>query len=175
MKSLDFLRSYKRRKNLLTRCKIPDFRERYKKDIGIYDDKSKRILHRSVKQRDKCLYSHNNHYSVIWQKKRKDALLIGLEETNRNFKYFKNKINKYNISHRIRYRFPKHKTKDQLENVFIFDFETSNDEELAEAYAAVLYDENHLRDKWDRDLGPDEIVTEKDNIFVFDTSNENCK
>ena len=66
---------------------------------------------------------------------------------------------------RIRYRFPKHETKDQLENVFLFDLETYNDQEFAESYTARLYDVDRVR--WYRDLTPDEILTEKDNVTVF--------
>ena len=40
----------------MTRCRIPDFLERYKIDIGMFDLKSKQILPRSVKQRDVCVY-----------------------------------------------------------------------------------------------------------------------
>ena len=32
---------------------------------------------------------------------------------------------------------------------------------------------NRLRDKWDRDLTPDELVIEKENVTVFDSSNGN--
>ena len=65
--------------------------------------------------------------------------------------YIKN-VNENNLKQRIRYRFPKHETIDQLEKVFVFNLETHNDQEFAEAYAAGLNDENCLRDKWDRDL-----------------------
>ena len=68
---------------------------------------------------------------------------------------------------RIRYRFSKHETIDQLENVFVFDLETYNDQEFAEAYAAGIYDVNRLRDKWDRDLTLDQTVTEKDSVIVL--------
>ena len=51
------------------------------------------------------------------------------------------------MSQRIRYRFPKHETKDQLENVFVIDLETNNDQESAESYTAGLYEVNHLRDR----------------------------
>ena len=57
--------------------------------------------------------------------------------------------------------------------MFVFDLETYNDQEFAEAYAVGLYDVNRLRDRWDRDLTPDEIVTEKDNFIVFDESYTN--
>ena len=49
-----FIQTYKRR-NVMTRCRIPDFCERYKIDIGMYDVKSKRILTRTVKERNVCL------------------------------------------------------------------------------------------------------------------------
>ena len=40
----EFIKSYKRRPNVMARCRIPEFCKRYKKDIGIYDLNSKRIL-----------------------------------------------------------------------------------------------------------------------------------
>ena len=76
------------------------------------------------------------------------------------------------MKHRSRYRFPKHETRNHLEKVFVFDSETHNDQEFAEAYAAGLYDVNRLRDKWDRDLTFVEIAIEKENVTVFDASNE---
>ena len=48
MEYFEFIQSYKRRSNVMTRCKIPRFCERYKVDNGIYDDKSKIINPRSV-------------------------------------------------------------------------------------------------------------------------------
>ena len=78
-----------------------------------------------------------------------------------------------NLKQRIRFRFPKHETIDQLENVFVFGLETYEDHELAESYAAGLYNVNCSRDRWDVDLTPDEIVTEKDNVIVFDGFNGN--
>ena len=57
--------------------------------------------------------------------------------------------------------------------MFVFDLETYSDQEFAEAYAAGLYDVYRLRDKWDRDLTPDEIVIEKENVTVFDGPNGN--
>ena len=119
----------------MTRCRNPELCERYKIDNGIYDPESKRILPRTVKQRDICVNIHKNHYCVIWKKNRKDSLLNGVEETDKNFKYVKNKINANNLRQKIRYRFAKHETIDQLESVFGFDLETNIDQEIAEAYA----------------------------------------
>ena len=170
----EFIKSYKRRTNVMPRCRIPEFCKRYKIDIGIYDLNNGRLLPRTVKQKNICVYIHKNHYCVIWKKNRRDSLLNGVNEIENNFKYIKNKINENNLKQRIRYRFPKHETIDQLENVLVFDLETHNDEELAEAYAAGLYDVNRLHDKWDRDLTPDELVIERKNVTIFDASNGNC-
>ena len=150
MQYLEFVQSYKRT-NVMTRCRNPEFCKRYKIDIGIYNLNNKRILPQTVKQKNICVHIHKNHYCVIWKKNGKDSLLNGVNEIERNFRYVKNKINENNLKQRIFYRFPKHETIDQLENVFVFDLETHNDEEFAEAYAAGLYDVNRLRDKWDRD------------------------
>ena len=34
----EFIQSYKRRPNIMARCRIPEFCERYKIDIGVYDE-----------------------------------------------------------------------------------------------------------------------------------------
>ena len=170
----EFIKSYKRRQNVMSRCRIPEFCKRYKIDIGIYDLNSKRILPWTVKQKNICVHIHRNHYFVIWKKNRKDSLLNGVNEIDKNFKYIKNKINKDNLKQRIRYRFPKYEKIDQLKNVFVFDLETQNDQEFAETYAAGLYDVNRLRECWHRDLTPHELVIERKNVTVFDASNGNC-
>ena len=158
----------------MNRCRIPDFCERYGIDIGIYDHKSKKTLLRKVKQRDICVHIHNNqYYCVIWKKNKRDSLLNDLHEKEGIFKNVPININENRLQQRLRYRFPEHETMDQLYNVFVFDLGTHNNQELAEAYAAGLYVANRLRDRSDRDLSPDEIVTEKDNVIVSDPSNGN--
>ena len=158
----------------MARCRIPEFCKRYKIDIGIYDLNSKRILPWTVKQKNICVHIHRNLLCVIWKKNRKDSLLSGVNEIDENFRYIKNKINENNLKQRILYRFPKHETIDQLENVFVFDLETHNDQEFAEAYAAGLYDVNRLRDCWHRDLTSNELIIERKHVNVFDASNGNC-
>ena len=170
----EFIKSYKRRPNVMARCRIPEFCKRYKIDIGIYDVNSRRILPWTVKQNKICVYIHRNHYCVICKKNRKDSLLNGVHEIENNFKYIKNKINENNLKQRILYRFPKHEPINQLENVFVFDLETHNDQEFAETYAAGLYDVNRLKDCWYRDLNSNELTIERKNVNVFDASNGNC-
>ena len=157
----EFIKSYKRRPNVMARCRIPEFCKRYKIDIGSYDVNSKRILPWTVKQKNICVHIHRNHYCVIWKKNRKDSLLSGVQEIENNFKYIKNKLNENNLKQRILYRFPKHEIIDQLENVFVFDLETHNDQEFAEAYGVGLYDVNRLKDCWYRDLNSNELMIKK--------------
>ena len=86
----------------MARCRILEFCEIYILDIGIYDPRSKRLLPRIVKQRNICVHIHINHYCVIWEKNRKDALLNGVDEIDTNCKYVKNTINENNLKQRIR-------------------------------------------------------------------------
>ena len=51
MEYSEIIKSYKRRPNVMTRCRIPKFCFRYELDIGIYDLNSKTILPRTVKQK----------------------------------------------------------------------------------------------------------------------------
>ena len=48
-----------------------------------------------------------------------------MNEIEKTFKYVRNKINENNLKQRIRYRFPKHETIDQLKNVFVFDLQNT--------------------------------------------------
>ena len=157
----------------MTPCRIPEDCQRYKVDIRINDLTSKRILPRSVKQRDRCLYYQKNNNFVICQKNGKDTLVNGVREIEAKSNYVENKKNEDNFSQRIGYRFPKHETIDQLENVFVFESQAFNVEIFAESYAAVLFDLSRLQDRWDRDIAPDELVTEKDSVIISGRSNGN--
>ena len=156
----------------MPRCKIPEFCEPYKLDIGIYDPKSKRILPRTVKQRDICVHIHKKHYCVVWKKIEK-IFFNEAEKIDKNFEYVKNIMNESNLKQRIRYRFPKHETIDQLENLFVFDLETLNYQEVAEAYAAGLHDVYRLRDRCNIGLTSEESVIERKKVTVFDSSSGN--
>ena len=54
--------------------------------------------------------------------------------------------------------------------MFVFALESYNDQEIAEAYAAGLYDVNRIRDRCDGNLSVQEIETKRKNIIVFDKS-----
>ena len=110
---------------------------------------------------------------LVVRKTKKMLYLMGWLEIDEKFKYVKYEINENKLKQRVRYRLPKHETIDQLENVFVFVFETHNDQEFAEAFASGLYDVNRLPEKWDRDLTTDELETKRENVALFDGSSGN--
>ena len=55
----------------MTPCRIPEFCERYRVEIGIYDLKCKRILPMIVNERNICLNFHKHHNIVNWKKKKR--------------------------------------------------------------------------------------------------------
>ena len=90
------------------------------------------------------------------EKSRKASLLIEVGDKGAIFKNVKKKINEDVLTQRFYYRFPDQGVVDQLENVFVFDIETYNQNENAETYEASFYEENCLREMWKRELTPDE-------------------
>ena len=71
MEYFEFMQPYKRRTNVMTRCRIPKFCEQYKIDIVIYDPRSERSLPRNIEQRDICVHIQKHHCRVFWKKNRK--------------------------------------------------------------------------------------------------------
>ena len=155
----------------MTRCWIPEIFEQYKLDIGMYDVQSKGILPRSVNQSNVCLYLQK--ISTVFFEIKNVFFLDAKDELERILKPVKIDINEKNISQKIRYRFPRHGTIGQQENVFLFDLETSNSQEFATVDAARLNNLNRLQDMWDRDSTSDEIVSDRENSIVFDKSSGN--
>ena len=66
MKFFEFIQSYKRKALVMARCEFREFRERYEIHVGIFDTKSKRILPKSVKQRDICVYIQKKIIFVLF-------------------------------------------------------------------------------------------------------------
>ena len=97
MEYVEFIQSYKRRTNVMNRCRIPDCCERYKIDTGIYDPKSKWILSRSIKPKDLCVHTHKKLLLCFLEKKRQGSLLNGVEEIDRSLQYVKNRIKGNNL------------------------------------------------------------------------------
>ena len=74
----EFIQSYKRRTNVMTRCGIPKVCKRYKLDIGIYDLNSKRILTRNVKQKKTNVYIFIKFIIVLFGRKTEKILYLML-------------------------------------------------------------------------------------------------
>ena len=61
----EFIKQSYNCKNMMTQAKIQPFCRQYNLNVGFYNVKQKTILPRSVKQRNLCLYNHDNHFCVI--------------------------------------------------------------------------------------------------------------
>ena len=61
----------------MTRCKIPEFCDRYSKDFGKHDLRSKRILPKTDKEEKICSNVHKSHYCVFWKKIEEIVYLMG--------------------------------------------------------------------------------------------------
>ena len=160
----------KRTANIMTRCRVTDFCERFKIDIGIFDVKIERLLPRTVNQKIYNFYMPKNLYCVHWKKNGKDLLVNGVRGMEDNFKYVKFEMNEDKLNQRIRNIFPKHGTVNHLENVFVIDLETKNEQELAKAYAAGFFDVYLSQDRWDRDLIPEKIQSQRVSVNDFHIS-----
>ena len=114
----------------MTRCRIPEFCERFKIDLGRIDNvKSRRILPGSFNERNIYFYIHKEHYCVHWKRNREDFLLSAINELEVDCNIVKNKTVKDKLIQTICCRFPKQNEVDQLENVLVFDLETYNVED----------------------------------------------
>ena len=79
----------------MTQYRVPEFCDPNKKDIGKNNVESKRLLPRSVIERNICLYIHKKQFCLIGKKNREDSLVNGVEEIkkNCNCKQVNNRIN----------------------------------------------------------------------------------
>ena len=62
---LAFVQSLKKRFNVMTTCRIPEFCQRYRLYIGVNDVKSERILPIYVNQRETCLCIHEINFAFL--------------------------------------------------------------------------------------------------------------
>ena len=69
--------SYKRRPNVMARCRIPKFYERYKIGIGIYDPKNKKILEKEgLSNRGINVYTFKKIINVLFGRKIEKMLYL---------------------------------------------------------------------------------------------------
>ena len=96
---LEFISEGGRRKNVMTLARIQPFCKKYENDLGYFNGKE--VWPRTVKERKRCLYLHNNHFCCIWGESLKKAV----EELEANFKLVNNSVNSTNVNKHIEYNF----------------------------------------------------------------------
>ena len=79
------------------------------------------------------------------QEKRKNLRVNAVEETEKFFKYVKNKINEDKLSQVLCHIFPNQNDVNHLEILFVFYLHTYKDKKCAHSNAAGLYDVSRLR------------------------------
>ena len=96
---LEFINESDRRKNVMTLARIQPFVKKYEIDLGYFNGKE--VWPRTVKERKRCLYLHNNQFCCIWGESLKKAV----EELEANFELVINSVNSNNINKHIEYNF----------------------------------------------------------------------
>ena len=170
----DFIKESQRNKNIMTSAKIQPFCKKHNINLGVYDLKQKRILPLSIKERRICIFIHQNHFCVIW-KTVKTNFTDAIEELEKNFEYQPNHITDNILKQVVEYKFPISTEKDCLFGVFSFDLETVNVpyQEFCEPYAAGCYHLDRLRECYNGNLFEKELEIERQNVHIFDRSNNN--
>ena len=115
----EFIAYSKRNKNIMTQAKIQPFCKKHEINLGIYDQKQKRILPLSVTERRICLYNQINHFCPIWKTKN-TTFTDAIKELKNNFNYETNQ-NSDNVLKQVQeYKSPISNEKDCLFAVFFW-------------------------------------------------------
>ena len=104
---------------------------------------------RTITEKDKALYLHNNHFCVIWKSDLRSGpanswasvkvnFSKAIEELELNFKYVNNKVTDANVTKFKEYKFNPKKVDSQLNNVIVYDIETYN-KDRAIPYAMSVF------------------------------------
>ena len=137
----------------MTQARIQPFCKEYEINLGVYNLKQRINSPRSLTERSKCLFIHDNHFCVI-QKKNQSTFPDASKELEDFFKHGSNEVYDVFLKQVIEYKFPTSYEKDCMFAVFAFDLETCNVENqlYCEAYAAGFYHLNSLYECFKGDL-----------------------
>ena len=165
---LDFIRSEKRRSNIMTKARIQPFCRQNNINLGYWD--GERVFPRSVTNRDNALYLFNNHFCLIWKsegKNFKDAI----KELEDNFRIVNNYITDENVNSHFKYEFTPKKIESHLTNFIVYDLETYNSDR-AEPYNMTFYRLSKIAGRYKRDPTPEELQKSINDTIAF--SGDDC-
>ena len=98
----DFIRSEKRRSNIMTKARIQPFCRAKDFNLGYYNES--RVFPRSVTNRDTALFLHDNHFCLIW-KSEGNSFKPAIKELKDNFKMVDHYITNENVNCYFKYKF----------------------------------------------------------------------
>ena len=133
--NLEFIRSEKRRTNIMTKARIQPFCRANNNNLGYYNDD--RVFPRSVTNRDSAFYLYNNHFCLIWKSCGVSFNQV-YQELKNNFKMVDNYITEENVKSHFKYEFIPKKIESHLTNFIVYDLETHNTDR-AKPYNMTFY------------------------------------
>ena len=135
----------------------------------MYNLKQRVVLPRSLTERSKCFFIHDNHFCVI-QKKNQSTFPDALKKPEDFFKNESNELSDVFLKHVIEYKLPTTYEKDCMYAVFAFDLETCivENQLYCEANAAGVYHLDRLYEGFNGDLTEKELDIESQHFHAFD-------
>ena len=165
---LEFIRSEKRRSNIMTKARIQPFCRANNINLGYWD--GERVFPRSVANRDSALFLFNNHFCLIW-KSEGFSFKQAIKELDDNFKMVENYITEGNVTSHFKYEFIPKKIESHLSNFIVYDLETHNTNR-ARPYNMTFYRLSKIAGRYNRDPTPQELKKSINDTIAF--SGDDC-
>ena len=165
---LEFIKSEKRRSNIMTKARIQPFCRANNINLGYWD--GERVFPRSVTNRDSALFLFNNHFCLIW-KSEGVSFKQAIKELDDNFKMVDNYITEENVTSHFKYEFIPKKIESHLSNFIVYDLETHNTNR-ARPYNMTFYRLSKIAGRYDRHPTPQELKKSINDTIAF--SGDDC-
>ena len=165
---LEFIRSEKRRSNIMTMARIQPFCRANIINLGYWD--GERVFPRTVTNRDSALYFYNNHFCLIW-KSHGVSFNQAITELKNKFKMVNNYITEENLNSHFKYEFIPKKIECHLSNFFVYDLETHNTDR-ARPYNMTFYRLIKIAGRYSRDPTLEELQKSIEDTIAF--SGDDC-
>ena len=165
---LEFIRSEKRRSNIMTKARIQPLCRANNINLGYWD--GQRVFPRTVTNRDSALFLYNNHFCLIW-KSQGVSFNQAITELKINFKMVDNYITDENVNSHFKYEFIPKKIESHLTNFILYDLETHNTDR-ARPYNMTFYRLSKIAGRYNRDPTPEELQKSINDNIAF--SGDDC-
>ena len=165
---LKFIRSEKRRSNIIPKARIQPFCRANKINLGYFEENG--VYSRSVTNRNSALYLYNNHFCLIW-KSEGVSFKQAIKELKDNFKLVDNYITDENVTSHFKYEFITKKIESHLTNFIVYDLETHNTDR-ARPYNMTFYRLSKIAGRYERHPSFEELQKPIKDTIAF--SGDDC-